>query len=135
MREVKLLELVTRPLFSHRKASVYRRPENKESVGLAQMRNFSVVLRRNSIFFQIGTNSERFRFDLCRREVTQKRSFSVGERRNLKFLQFSTHDNPCEVRLGCLKGDCVVDLNAEAGCIPTTMLDLLRYGPIGSVRS
>lgn len=164
MHEIKSLEPVLRPLFYHRNLSgfksleknsnsyflqfstycdPYRRAGNCDrlrSAGLAQKLNFSFGLSWFLTFLKFSTYCNPCKFtgncDSCRIPgLMQKRSFSVGERRNLKFLQYSMACDPCRVRLGCLRGDCVVDLNAEDSCIPSNMLDFLRNGAIGSVKS
>lgn len=208
MPEVKLLDLITRRLYFHKKSSVYR--SDSKSAGVTQISFFSVQLRRNSIYFQSRTSFERYKIALYRTliqkpnvafgqyvsffqfstfcytlesiencekfrnlnltqkilysigekrdlsffqnsmnpyfastvncdsirspELIQKRSFSVGERRDLRFLQFITYQKPNQIRVGCLKGCCVVDLNASDPCIPNNMLELLRCGVMDRVR-
>lgn len=63
-----------------------------------------------------------------------KKSLSIRKRKDLKFLQYTTSCDPW-VRLECLKGNCVVDLNAEDASISSNMVDLLRYGVIDNVRA
>lgn len=163
MREIRFLELAPRPFISHRKASSFKRLQKKSdsiffpfstychpfrsaeysdtlrSVGLKQKQNFSVGQKWFLTLLRFSTYCDPKCTGFCDSRripmLTQKRSFSVGERRDLKFLQYSTSCDPCGIRLGCLKGDCVVDLNAEDASIPSNMLDLLRCGGINTARS
>lgn len=164
MRDIKLFDLVSRLLFFHSNASSVKRLEKKSdsrfyqfstlchqfksarycvpfrSAGLTQKLNFSVGQRCFLTFLKFSTYCYPYKCarhcESCRIPgLTVKRSFSIGERRDLKFLQFSTSCDPGGVRLGCLKDNCVVDLNAEDSCVPSNMLDFLRSGVITHVRS
>lgn len=155
MREIKLLILVPRPLFSHTRASGFKRREKKSdscffqfstycdpfrNARLTQKLNFLIGQQWFLTFLKYSAYCYLCKCtgycDMCRiSEVIQKRCFSVGQRKDLKFLQYSSCCDPCSLRVGCLRDSCVVDLNAEDACIPTNMLDLLRCGAIGNVRS
>ncbi|XP_068625499.1 oxaloacetate tautomerase fahd2, mitochondrial [Battus philenor] len=58
------------------------------------------------------------------------RNFSVETSKNMKFVQFTHNDCPCDVRVGYLVEDKIVDLNKADPTLPTTLLGLLKDNAI-----
>ncbi|XP_013142781.1 PREDICTED: fumarylacetoacetate hydrolase domain-containing protein 2-like [Papilio polytes] len=62
------------------------------------------------------------------------RHFSVGTRKNMKLVQFSYKDCPCDIHVGYLIGDNLVEVNKADPTLPYTLLDILKTDSLHKVR-